>query len=80
MPAPIAIAKLDSPEPSATETAAAEKVIIGFEEIAKLADSYWEARGCQGGLPEEDWFQAERELRKTTTPWIIPAEKAGVES
>jgi hypothetical protein len=32
------------------------------EEIARLAYSYWEARGCQGGSPEEDWLRAEREL------------------
>ena len=31
------------------------------EEIARLAYSYWEARGCQGGSPEEDWYRAERE-------------------
>jgi hypothetical protein len=34
------------------------------EQIAALAYSYWEARGCQGGSPEEDWFRAERELRE----------------
>jgi hypothetical protein len=33
------------------------------EEIARLAYSYWEARGCQGGCPEEDWLRAEDELR-----------------
>ena len=33
------------------------------EEIARLAYSYWEARGCRGGSPWEDWFRAERELR-----------------
>jgi DUF2934 family protein len=33
------------------------------EEIARLAYSYWEARGYEGGSPEEDWFRAERELR-----------------
>ena len=32
------------------------------EEIACLAYSYWEARGCRGGSPWEDWFRAEREL------------------
>ena len=32
------------------------------EQIAKLAYSYWEARGCQGGSAEEDWFRAQREL------------------
>jgi len=33
------------------------------DEIAVLAYSYWDARGRQGGSAEEDWFQAERELR-----------------
>jgi hypothetical protein len=32
------------------------------DEIASLAYSYWEARGCQGGSPEEDWFRAVGEL------------------
>jgi hypothetical protein len=32
-------------------------------EIARLAYSYWEARGRQGGSPEQDWLRAERELR-----------------
>jgi hypothetical protein len=32
------------------------------EEIAELAYRYWEARGCQGGSPWEDWFRAEQEL------------------
>jgi hypothetical protein len=32
------------------------------DDIALLAYSYWEARGCQGGCPEEDWFRAEQEL------------------
>jgi hypothetical protein len=34
------------------------------EEIAALAYSYWEARGRQNGSPWEDWFRAERELRR----------------
>ena len=32
------------------------------EEIARLAYSYWEARGYQGGSPWEDWLRAERAL------------------
>ena len=32
------------------------------DDIAKLAYSYWEARGFQGGSPEEDWLRAEQEL------------------
>jgi hypothetical protein len=32
------------------------------EEIARLAYSYWDARGYRGGSPLEDWFRAERVL------------------
>ena len=33
------------------------------DEIAALARAVWEARGCPVGLPEEDWFRAERALK-----------------
>ena len=33
------------------------------EEIARLAYSYWEARGGEGGSSEDDWFRAEQEVR-----------------
>ena len=33
------------------------------EEIARLAHSYWVARGYATGSPEQDWLRAERELR-----------------
>jgi hypothetical protein len=36
---------------------------IAAEAIAALAYSYWVARGCEGGQPEEDWIRAEQELR-----------------
>jgi hypothetical protein len=36
----------------------------GHEEIARLAYSYWEARGRQGGDAWEDWLRAERALRE----------------
>ena len=42
------------------------------EEIARLAYSYWEARGCQGGCPEEDWLRAEQELA-STQPLVVSA-------
>ena len=35
---------------------------VAHDDIARLAYSYWEARGHQGGSPEEDWLRAEREL------------------
>ncbi len=42
-----------------------ERVIVRpHEEIARMAYSYWEARGRQHGHAEEDWLRAERELRK----------------
>ena len=37
---------------------------MSYEEIARFAYSYWEARGCPIGSPEEDWYRAETELRQ----------------
>jgi hypothetical protein len=34
------------------------------QEIAALAYSYWEQRGCQGGSSEEDWARAQHALRQ----------------
>jgi hypothetical protein len=34
-----------------------------FDQVARLAYSYWVERGYQGGSSEEDWLRAERELR-----------------
>jgi hypothetical protein len=39
------------------------KAEIEPSEIARLAYSYWETRGAQGGSPEEDWLRAEQQLR-----------------
>jgi len=33
------------------------------ENISALAHTLWKARGCPEGLPEEDWFCAERVLK-----------------
>lgn len=41
------------------------------EEVAALAYSYWVERGMRGGSPEEDWLQAERELRSRTESTLI---------
>ena len=32
------------------------------DQITLLAYSYWEARGCPFGSPEEDWLRAEQEI------------------
>ena len=54
----------------ATKQAAAPRVQANstgtgpaHEEIAALAYSLWQARGCPEGTPEEDWLNAERTLK-----------------
>jgi hypothetical protein len=52
------------PEPQAVfQAVAIVSDIVSHAEIARLAYSYWEARGRQGGSAVEDWFRAERELQ-----------------
>ena len=34
------------------------------EEIARLAYSYWEARGFERGSALDDWLRAEEEIRR----------------
>lgn len=45
--------------PAVDEAAAAAG---NHDEARQLAYSYWQARGCPDGSPEEDWLLAEREL------------------
>jgi hypothetical protein len=52
----------------ARSAAAAANNPIAPEDIARLAHSYWEARGGIGGSPEEDWLRAERELSARGAP------------
>jgi len=44
---------------------------LEHKRIARLAYSYWEARGRRLGSPEEDWFRAEEELRRRKADWTI---------
>jgi hypothetical protein len=46
--------------PEAEQSVSAED----HEAIAQLAYSYWQARGCPIGSPEEDWYRAENDLRQ----------------
>lgn len=39
-----------------------QNAAVSGDAIARLAYSYWEARGYQDGNPEQDWLRAEREL------------------
>lgn len=41
-----------------------EPPTVDESEIARLAYSLWQERGCVGGSPEEDWLKAQQELLK----------------
>jgi Protein of unknown function (DUF2934) len=51
--------------PVASETAATEERSrsVAYEDVARLAFSYWEQRGYQHGSPDTDWLRAEQELQ-----------------
>jgi hypothetical protein len=63
-PATTSRAKRSLPTPAAAAAPVTQPIPAApsREDIAILAYSYWEARGCQGGSPEEDWVRAEQEL------------------
>lgn len=61
-------------EPAKTENTTALKAMaaavgqetaqpVSHEEIAKLAHSYWAARGYSHGSAEADWLRAEQDLQ-----------------
>jgi DUF2934 family protein len=52
-----------TPESDVIEASTVTVYEPSHEEIACLAYLYWEARGYQGGSPEEDWLRAQQELR-----------------
>ena len=47
---------------SRLDTGRVSKSALSREEVARLAYSYWEARGFTHGLADEDWVRAESEL------------------
>jgi hypothetical protein len=49
-------------DPQLTEHDGTEPAPSQRDQIALLAYSYWEARGCPFGSPEEDWLRAEQEI------------------
>jgi hypothetical protein len=53
-------------EPVAEMLSPSALVAPSYQEVARLAYLYWEARGYQGGSPEEDWLRAEQELYATS--------------
>jgi hypothetical protein len=47
---------------AAPSNGAPHAAAVDSNEIASLAHALWEARGGQGGSPEDDWYRAEQEL------------------
>ena len=70
---------LKSGSPVVVDACASEEVqahvTFSREEIAALAFSYWQERGCQHGAAEDDWLRAERELIAIAAK-AIPTEPA----
>ena len=58
---PVTVEVSSAPK-AAPEVLAAAPADTFQEAVARLAHSYWEARGFVGGSPEEDWLRAEQEL------------------
>jgi hypothetical protein len=42
-------------------------VAFNHKDIAARAEELWKQRGCPEGSPDEDWFQAAKELRTHAT-------------
>jgi len=58
--------RVDGKVSMASENGVKQEFVVDRESIARLAYSYWEARGFTGGSPEEDWLRAEREIRENS--------------
>jgi hypothetical protein len=48
---------------------------LEHKRIARLAYSYWEARGRPDGSPEQDWFRAEEEIRRRKSAFEVVKER-----
>jgi DUF2934 family protein len=65
-----AIERPESAKAAPSSLAESPRTAPSCDAIAQLAYSYWEARGYQGGSPEEDWLRAEQELVYTPTTLV----------
>jgi hypothetical protein len=61
----------DGTSASGSERTVTQELLVDRDAIARVAYSYWEARGFIGGSPEEDWLRAEREVRNSRTASAI---------
>jgi len=49
---------------------------IDDDEVAALAYRLWLERGCPEGSPQEDWFMAEREVRRSSATRFAAEERS----
>ena len=57
-------------KPKKTTTKKAEELKVkepSHEQIAQLAQKFWAERGWQDGYAEQDWHQAEQQLRASAS-------------
>ena len=57
---------VDQPDTAAAVAEAADQPTdapVNEQDVATLAYRRWLERGCPQGSPQEDWFEAERELQ-----------------
>lgn len=59
----IAAADLTRAAAGAEPDSECKNEILAREAVSRLAYSYWEARGCENGSADEDWYRAEAALR-----------------
>jgi hypothetical protein len=59
------ITHIDSVPAHDTPQMHVDHVVDHHAAISRLAYSYWEARGYQGGSQDDDWLRAEREYRQS---------------
>ena len=53
--------KSDANQPTPSEA-------VSEDAVAILAHQLWEKRGCPIGSDQDDWFQAEKQLKARTAP------------
>ena len=70
---PLAFSPSESQQPQAVKQQPQDlkEYEPSHEEVARLAFSYWEARGGHGGSAEEDWLRAEKALRSRTAVALV---------
>ena len=52
-----------SKPPTGSSTGLAQAPVPTYEQIAERAKKIWQSRGCTSGFDEQNWHDAERQLK-----------------